>query len=103
MWATIEGGQAVLGPILAEYSTLNPGVRLQVELTDRRVDLVEEDFDVAIRTGALPDSTLIAKRLSLIGAFRVLREPPLTTGFMLLQNRKSSMARGLDSSSSELY
>jgi DNA-binding transcriptional LysR family regulator len=72
---TIEGGQAVLGPILAEYLTLHPGVRLQVELTDRRVDLVEEGFDVAIRTGALPDSTLVAKRLSLVGAFRVYASP----------------------------
>jgi DNA-binding transcriptional LysR family regulator len=72
---TMEGGQAVLAPILAEYLTLHPGVRLQVELTDRRVDLVEEGFDIAIRTGALPDSTLIAKRLSIIGAFRVYASP----------------------------
>jgi DNA-binding transcriptional LysR family regulator len=72
---TMEGGQAVLAPILAEYLTLHPGVRLQVELTDRRVDLVEEGFDVAIRTGALPDSTLVAKRLSLVGSFRVYASP----------------------------
>jgi DNA-binding transcriptional LysR family regulator len=72
---TVEGGQAVLAPILAEYLTLHPGVRVQVELTDRRVDLVEEGFDIAIRTGALPDSTLIAKRLSLVGSFRVYASP----------------------------
>lgn len=72
---TMEGGQAVLAPILTEYLTLYPGVRFQIELTDRRVDLVEEGFDVAIRTGALPDSTLIAKRLSLVGSFRVYASP----------------------------
>lgn len=72
---TMEGGQAVLAPILAEYLTLYPGVRFQIELTDRRVDLVEEGFDVAIRTGALADSTLIAKRLSLVGSFRVYASP----------------------------
>ena len=72
---TMEGGQAVLAPILAEYLTRYPEVQLQVELTDRRVDLVEEGFDVAIRTGALPNSTLIAKRLSLVGSFRAYASP----------------------------
>jgi DNA-binding transcriptional LysR family regulator len=71
---TAEGGQT-LAPIFAEYLSLHPGVRLQMELTDRRVDLVEEGFDLAIRAGALPDSTLVAKRLSPVAAFRVYASP----------------------------
>src|SRR5688572_22959429 len=68
---SMEGGQTLLGPILAEYLALYPEVQLQVELMDRRVDLVEEGFDVAIRAGALPDSTLIARSLGAAGSLRV--------------------------------
>lgn len=68
---TVEGGQALLGPILTEYLALCPKVELQIELLDRRVDLVEEGFDVAIRAGALPDSSLIARRLGSPGHMRL--------------------------------
>lgn len=60
---TIEGGQFMLGPLLAKYTERYPDVLLQVELTDRRVDLLEEGFDLALRMGPLPDSTLIAKKI----------------------------------------
>jgi DNA-binding transcriptional LysR family regulator len=72
---SLEGGQALLGPVLAEYLTLCPDVELQIELMDRRVDLLEEGFDVAIRAGALPDSSLIAKRLGHLGSMRVYASP----------------------------
>ncbi len=68
---TLEGGQTVLGPILSEFMAQYPNVELQIELTDRRVDLVEEGFDLAIRAGTLPDSTLVARRLASPGRLRV--------------------------------
>src|SRR4051812_46693119 len=52
-----------LGELFAEYMTANPEVQLEVLATGRRVDLVEERFDVAIRAGALADSSLVARRL----------------------------------------
>lgn len=42
----------------------HPGVRVELELTHRMVDLVEEGFDVAIRVTAPRDSSLIARRLA---------------------------------------
>jgi DNA-binding transcriptional LysR family regulator len=52
-----------LAPILSEYLKSYPEVQLEVSFTTRRVDLVEEGFDLAIRAGGLTDSTLIARSL----------------------------------------
>jgi DNA-binding transcriptional LysR family regulator len=40
-----------------------PQVRVSLELTSRRVDILEEGVDVAVRIGSLPDSALLARRL----------------------------------------
>jgi DNA-binding transcriptional LysR family regulator len=52
-----------LGTIVSDFLKLYPEVRLELLCTGRAVDLVEEGFDVAIRAGALADSTLIARAL----------------------------------------
>lgn len=72
---TFEGGQVTLGPVIAEYMRRYPKVEVQVELTDRRVDLVEEGFDLAIRMGNLPDSTLVAKKLGAGNGMRIYASP----------------------------
>jgi DNA-binding transcriptional LysR family regulator len=64
---TVPLSFAMLGPIVAGYLERYPDVQLEVTCTDRRVDLIEEGYDVAIRAGALGDSTLIAR---LLGALR---------------------------------
>lgn len=71
---TIPIGERFLAPIVAEFLDVFPAVEVMVHLTDRQVDLVADRFDVAIRTGALPDSSLVAK---LIGssAYRVVASP----------------------------
>lgn len=52
-----------LGPLVGEFLEQNPEVQIELLCTDRIVDLVEEGFDVAIRAGRLPDTSLIARRL----------------------------------------
>lgn len=61
--APMSFGIAHLSPLIAEFLVRHPAVRLHVELSDRHVDLIGEGFDLALRIGALPDSTLIARRL----------------------------------------
>ncbi len=53
-----------LAPILADFMALYPELKVDLTLNDRRVDLVEEGYDLALRIGELDDSSLIARRLA---------------------------------------
>ena len=57
-------GELYLTRWIADYLKANPKMQVQLELSDRFVNLIEEGFDLAIRIGQLSDSSLIAKRLS---------------------------------------
>jgi DNA-binding transcriptional LysR family regulator len=57
-------GTRVLAAIVAGYLLDRPDMKIEVALSDRRVDLLEEGFDLAIRVGELSDSDLVAKRLA---------------------------------------
>jgi DNA-binding transcriptional LysR family regulator len=56
-------GRRFLGPVVTDYLRRFPDVRVEVVLADRRVNLIEEGFDLAIRVGDLDDSSLIATKL----------------------------------------
>jgi DNA-binding transcriptional LysR family regulator len=62
--APVSFGILHLGPAIAEYLLACPDVFVDLDLNDRVVDLVEEGYDVAIRIGALQDSTLVARPLA---------------------------------------
>lgn len=64
--APVEFGVAYLGVIFDALLERHPHLHVEVVLTDRVVDLVEEGFDVALRAGRLADSTLIVKKLGAI-------------------------------------
>ncbi len=53
----------VLAPILPQFMALYPAVTLDISLTDALVDLLAERTDIAIRTGPLKTSSLIARKL----------------------------------------
>jgi len=63
---TMPLAMSVFGELVAEYLTLYPDVRIDMLSTDRRVDLVEERFDLALRAGPSEDSSLIARRVGSI-------------------------------------
>ena len=57
-------GQYHISPLIPEFTAKYPDLRIQLTLTDSIVNLVEEEVDVAIRIGELPDSSLIARKLA---------------------------------------
>jgi DNA-binding transcriptional LysR family regulator len=62
--APVTFGTDALMPALSLYLARYPEVSVDVSLSDRVVDLVEDGFEAAIRIGQLPDSALIAKPLA---------------------------------------
>ncbi|WP_414444398.1 LysR substrate-binding domain-containing protein [Burkholderia sp. 22PA0106] len=61
--ASSDFGRNLLLPWLDEFQHRHPGLSLQVRISDRSVDLVRQPLDIAIRYGALPDSSLLAMSL----------------------------------------
>ncbi|MBN6151466.1 LysR family transcriptional regulator [Xanthomonas sp. AmX2] len=67
-------GRQYVSPLLPQFMARYPQLRLSVHLSDNVVDLVSEGFDLAIRIGALRDSSLVARRIA--GNRRVLCASP---------------------------
>jgi DNA-binding transcriptional LysR family regulator len=62
--APVAFGTLRLVPEAAHFLAQHRHIRLQMELTDRRLNLIEEGFDVAIRIGSEPSSTLVTRGLA---------------------------------------
>jgi DNA-binding transcriptional LysR family regulator len=60
----VDFATTYLAPLIAEFARRYPGISFEFDLTPRRVDLVTEPFDVAIRMGESQDSALIARLLA---------------------------------------
>ena len=61
--APISFGSSLLMPALKRYRNLYPLVKIDIVLTDRTIDLVEEGVDIAFRIGKVPDCRLIQRTL----------------------------------------
>jgi DNA-binding transcriptional LysR family regulator len=57
-----EVANLLLADSLAAFVALHPGITLELDLSPRRVDLLGEGFDLAVRIGDLPDDGLLAAR-----------------------------------------
>lgn len=57
-------GVAHLSPAVAAFMHLHPQIKIELDMSDRRIDLVEEGLDLAIRIGTLEDSSLMARKLA---------------------------------------
>lgn len=57
-------GRRWIGPLIPQFRARFPEVEIRLQLTDRVVDLVDEQVDVAVRRGYLQDSSLMVRRVA---------------------------------------
>jgi DNA-binding transcriptional LysR family regulator len=86
-------GRKLISPLVTQFLGIHPGLKLELSLTDHYVDLVETNTDVAIRIGALRESSLISLPLGnyrriLAAAPVYLQNKPLpeTPGDLIMHN-----------------
>lgn len=60
----IEFGTSFIAPNLPHFLQQHPKLKVNIEFSDRYVDLIAEGVDLALRIGKLEDSSLIAKKLA---------------------------------------
>ncbi len=70
-------GRQHVSPVIPEFLRRYPGVSVDLRLSDHLVDLVDAGIDVAIRLGALKDSSLVARRLA-VNRRVICCSPPIT-------------------------
>jgi DNA-binding transcriptional LysR family regulator len=71
MSAPMSYGLQHLPTLVSGFMARCPEVEVDIDLNDRIVDLISEGYDMALRIGVLPDSTLIARRLAPVRQFTV--------------------------------
>jgi DNA-binding transcriptional LysR family regulator len=60
----VSFGVREIAPLMAEFSRLHPALTVEMGLSDRMVDLVDEGWDLAVRIGRIRDETMIARKLA---------------------------------------
>ena len=53
-----------IAPLIADFLAEYPDINVEMNLDDRKIDIIDEGFDVSIRIADMPDSSLVARRLS---------------------------------------
>ncbi|MBT5230970.1 MAG: LysR family transcriptional regulator [Methylococcales bacterium] len=61
--APLTFGEAFIAPLVPQFRQDFPGIQVDLQLTARVIDMLEEGFDLVIRVGAVEDSNLIAKQV----------------------------------------
>lgn len=61
--ATLGFGRTTIAPLVSAFAQKYPEVDVQLQLTDRAINLVEEAYDLGIRFGELPDTRLSARKI----------------------------------------
>jgi DNA-binding transcriptional LysR family regulator len=62
--ASVTYGEQQVLPLINDFLLLYPDIQISAHLSNQKIDLVDEGYDLAIRLGKLHDSTLMAKKLA---------------------------------------
>lgn len=57
-------GEMQLSPIISKFLKSYPDIQINIQLTDRRIDMLEEGVDVVIRIGGVDDSNMVARQIN---------------------------------------
>jgi len=94
-------GRRHVTPCVLAFQAEHPDLRVELDLADRNLDLVEEGLDVAVRIGAMADSGLMARRVGAVRrmivaspAYLAAHGTPLTPGDLARHATIVSLARG---------
>ncbi|MEH6403669.1 MAG: LysR family transcriptional regulator, partial [Sneathiella sp.] len=60
---SVAVGQYLVAPHLGEFLKIYPDIEIQLDLNNRRVDLISEGYDLVLRVGDLQDSSLMSRRI----------------------------------------
>lgn len=96
---TVPGGAWPLAGLLARFARLHPKIHVELLVTNRHLNLVEEGVDLALRAGKLEDSTLIARKvassdLGLFASATYLKRRPAPKTFAQLADHDFVLFRG---------
>jgi DNA-binding transcriptional LysR family regulator len=99
--APVQFGRRHIAPIVARFLDAHEGVEVELLLNDRNIDLIEEGIDVALRIGALADSTLSARPVGQVRrlwvaspAYLARRGAPRTPGDLVRHEALLGTLRG---------
>ncbi|MEH0711201.1 LysR family transcriptional regulator [Vibrio owensii] len=57
-------GEELIAPLVMSFQAAYPNVEVELDFSKHRVNLIEDSYDLVLRVGEMPDSTLIARRLT---------------------------------------
>ena len=100
--APVQFGRRHVAPIVSAFLNEYPDVGVELSLNDRNVDLIEEGLDLAVRIGALADSSLVARQVGSVRrvvvaspAYLARRGVPRTPSDLASHDTIFGMARSL--------
>jgi DNA-binding transcriptional LysR family regulator len=98
--APVQFGRRHVAPIVSVFLNEYPEVQVELSLNDRNLDLIEEGLDLAVRIGALADSSLVARQVGSVRrvvvaspAYLALRGAPRTPQELVNHDTIFGMAR----------